>query len=113
MVKLNRLRQALDVSTDMLGQDLQNAAFWMDIRKLEKPEREFGAPPSALWAAFRQVVPFRRDPSAPPVAEPVGNQIGAFLRTTSPRSFYNATAIALPGGENVRPPLADRPGQRP
>ena len=112
MVKLMRLNQALDISTDMLGQGMLNAAFWMDIRKLEDPKREFGAAPTAVWTAFRKVVPFRRAPDAPPVLEPVGNQIGAFLRATSPRAFYNSTAIPLPGGEGVRPPQADQPGAR-
>jgi histidine ammonia-lyase len=113
MLKLMRLQQALDISTDLLAADLQNAAFWMDVRKLENPSREFGAAPTAAWSALRRVAPFRLDPSAPPPTMSVPNRVSAFLRTTSPRAFYVSTAVPLPGGENPKPPRADvRAGAR-
>jgi histidine ammonia-lyase len=52
-----RMRQALDVSRDLLGQDLLNAAFWMDVRKLENPDRAFGPGPTTVLAAFRKIIP--------------------------------------------------------
>ncbi len=105
MLKLMRLRQAIDVSRDILGQDLLNAAFWMDVRKLEKPERAFGAPPTAVWAAFRKVLPFRREPVAPPTESP-GDIASGFLKTTAPESFYASDAITMPGGDAPPIPVA-------
>jgi histidine ammonia-lyase len=95
MLKLMRLQQAMEISRDILGQDLLNAAFWMDIRKLEKPDRTFGAAPTAVLAGLRKVVPFRRDAGAPlPAATPDENT-GQFMRANSAESFYS-NAIGMP-----------------
>ena len=89
MLKLMRMRQALDVSRDMLGQDLLNAAFWMDLRKLENPQRTFGPGPTAVWSSFRKLVPFREPPAQPSFV--TRDDIAAhFLQSTSPASFYPA-----------------------
>jgi len=97
MLKLMRMRQALDVSRDMLGQDLLNAAFWMDLRKLENPDRTFGAGPTAVWSSFRKLVPFREPASQPSFA--TRDDIAAhFLQSNSPASFYPTTKIAMPVG---------------
>ncbi|MGA9026776.1 MAG: aromatic amino acid ammonia-lyase [Steroidobacteraceae bacterium] len=108
MLKLVRLHQAIEVSRDILGQDLLNAAAWLDIRKLEDPTRDFGAAPTAAWRALRTIIPFRRDPSAAPPAESSGTRISAFIAATPASSFYAPTA-AMPGGDEVRPPLAETP----
>ena len=97
MLKLMRMRQALDVSRDMLGQDLLNAAFWMDLRKLENPDRTFGAGPTAVWSSFRKLVPFREPASQPSFA--TRDDIAAhFLQSNSPASFYPTKKIAMPVG---------------
>ncbi len=105
MLKLMRLRRAMDVSRDILGQDLLNAAFWIDIRKLEHPERDFGAAPTAVWTAFRKIVPFRRDPGVFLPAS-VNDLATQFLENTPPSAFYAATAVAMPGGDQPAIPLA-------
>jgi hypothetical protein len=97
MLKLMRMRQALDVSRDMLGQDLLNAAFWIDLRQLEKPERTFGPGPTAVWSSFRKVVPFR-EPAAQPSFVTRDDIAAHFLQSTSPASFYPANAISMPVG---------------
>ena len=107
MLKLMRLRQAMNVSLDILSQSLLNAAFWMDIRKLEKPERTFGSGPTALWTEFRKEVPFRRDANTPAPPESAANIAANFLRTHSPASLYSSTAIAMPGGYNPAIPRAE------
>ncbi|MGC2031418.1 MAG: aromatic amino acid ammonia-lyase [Steroidobacteraceae bacterium] len=95
MLKLMRMRQALDVSRDMLGQDLLNAAFWMDLRKLENPQRTFGPGPTAVWSSFRKIVPFREPPAQPSFV--TRDDIAAhFLQSTSPASFYPTKKIAMP-----------------
>ena len=107
MLKLMRLRQAMDVARDILGQDLLNAAFWMDIRKLEDPAREFGAAPTAAWQAMRSIVPFRRDPGSPLPAASAGDVVSAFMAKTPASSFYASAAIVMPGGNDVSPPRAE------
>jgi histidine ammonia-lyase len=105
MLKLMRLRQAMNVSRDILAQDLLNAAFWIDVRKLEKPDREFGTAPTALWTAFRRIVPFRRDPGLMPSGS-ISDLATQFLVNTSPSTFYGATIVAMPGGDQAAIPLA-------
>jgi len=98
MLKLMRMRQALDVSRDMLGQDLLNAVFWMDVRKLENPERTFGPGPTAVWSGFRKIVPFREADTQASFA--TRDDIAAhFLAANSAASFYSAKAISMPGGQ--------------
>jgi histidine ammonia-lyase len=97
MLKLMRMRQALDVSRDMLGQDLLNAVFWMDIRKLENPERTFGPGPTAVWSGFRKIVPFRE--LGTQASFITRDDIAAhFLATNSAASFYSGSAVSMPGG---------------
>ena len=56
-IKAYRARQAVSTTFDLLGHDLLNAAFWLDVRKAQDPSRNFGAGPTAAWTAFRKVVP--------------------------------------------------------
>jgi histidine ammonia-lyase len=107
MLKLMRLRQAVDVARDILGQDLLNAAFWMDIRKLEDPARNFGVAPMAAWQAVRSIVPFRQDPASPSPTASAGDLVSAFMAATPASSFYAAAAVAMPGGNEVTPPRAE------
>lgn len=106
VVKLMRLKQAMIVSREILVQDLLNAAFWMDIRKLEKPERTFGSAPGAVWTNYRKVVPFRSGSGKSAADESVEDTTLHFLETNSPETFYEGKAIAMPGGNEPRPPMA-------
>jgi len=95
MLKLMRMRQALDVSRDILGQNLLTAAFWMDIRKLENPDRTFGLGPTTVWAHFRKIIPFRDTVTLPSFATRDDLAVD-FLLTNSPASLYQGNAIAMP-----------------
>jgi len=106
MLKLMRLKQALDISRDILAQDLINAAFWMDIRKLEKPARTFGPAPNAVWTSYREVVPFHGNASGRPAEDSVENLTVRFLTTNAPARFYSSSSIVMPGGNDPKPPLA-------
>ena len=97
MLKLMRMRQALDVSRDLLGQDLLNAAFWMDVRRLENPNRTFGPGPTMVWANFRKIIPFRDTSTRPSFATRDDLAVN-FLQTNSPATFYPGNAIAMPVG---------------
>jgi len=97
MLKLMRMRQALDVSRDLLGQDLLNAAFWMDVRKLENPDRTFGPGPTTVWTNFRKIIPFRESVTQPSFATRDDLAVD-FLQTNSPASLYPGNVIAMPIG---------------
>lgn len=97
MLKLMRMRQALDVSRGLLGQDLLNAAFWMDVRKLENPDRTFGPGPTTVLANFRKIIPFREAVTQPSFATRDDLAVN-FLQTNSPARFYPGNAIAMPVG---------------
>jgi histidine ammonia-lyase len=96
LLKLMRMRQALDVSRDILGQDLLNAAFWMDVRKLENPARTFGPGPAAVLAGFRKSVPFR-DAVAQASFATRDDLAVDFLRASAPASIYpGIEAVVIP-----------------
>jgi histidine ammonia-lyase len=105
MLKLMRMRQALDVSRDILGQDLLSAAFWMDVRRLEKPDRAFGPGPTAVWNDFRKIVPFREEPGAQAAFAARDDMATEFLKANAPTNFYPAHTVNMPGDNEpaVRP----------
>jgi histidine ammonia-lyase len=107
MLKLMRLKHAMDVSRDILAQDLLNAAFWMDIRKIEKPDRMFGRAPNSVWTSFREMVPFRRDSAKPSPEDSNSDAAVRFLATNAPGGFYGSSTIVMPGGNDPKPPRAE------
>jgi histidine ammonia-lyase len=93
LIKVQHARQAVATTLDLLGLDLLEASFWMDVRKAQNPQRTFGPAPTSVWAALRKEIPLRPDPNR-------ANQSGAmlaasFVHSTEPAVFYSA---ALPGG---------------
>ena len=95
-IKAQRARQAVDTTFDLLSFDLLEGSVWMDVRKTQDPKRNFGAAPTAAWAAFRRRVPLQQaggghgdgEPAAPSIS-----QIAAqFLRTTPASTFYREAA---------------------
>jgi histidine ammonia-lyase len=46
-IKVVRAREAVEQSVHLLGMDLMNATFWMDVRKLQAPARRSSAPGAA------------------------------------------------------------------
>ena len=86
-IKLQKARQAVDTTFDLLSFDLIEGSLWMDVRKTQDPSRSFGAAPTAVWSAFRQRVPLRQDASAPdyPSTPSIAAQ---FLRDTAASTFY-------------------------
>lgn len=87
-LKVARARAAVDASWHVLGQDLLTAAYWMDLRRRQKPDRRFGAVPTAAWAALRTVVPWRTAGAAEATpAESVANLAYKFMTTTPASRF--------------------------
>jgi histidine ammonia-lyase len=88
-LKTMRGQQVTELTMQLLGYDLWNATYWMDVRKAQDPSRQFGAVATATWKAFRQVLPWQQDPaSRPPV--PYGIIAYRFLKSTPASSFYPA-----------------------
>jgi histidine ammonia-lyase len=59
LIKVEHARRAIDITSELLAHDLLNASIWMDVRKAQDDQREFGAGPTAAWKAFRGVLPLR------------------------------------------------------
>jgi histidine ammonia-lyase len=95
-LKVQRARQAVDTTFDLLSFDLLQGSLWMDVRTTQDPKRSFGAAPTAAWSAFRRRVPLRQD-SAAQAAQSMSQAAAEFLRTTPASTFYRGAAP--PGGE--------------
>ena len=53
-IKLQRARQAVSVTMDLLAFDLLEGSLWMDVRAKQDPKRSFGPAATAAWQAFHQ-----------------------------------------------------------
>jgi histidine ammonia-lyase len=96
VLKVTRARQIVDDTLLLLGEDLLTATFWMDVRRTQSPDRNFGRAPTAAWSAFRQIVPWQQEPQARPL-QPVGDIIHTFLTTHPAADFYPPLAKEIDG----------------
>jgi histidine ammonia-lyase len=97
-IKVQRARQAVSVTMDLLGQDLLQASLWMDVREAQDPQRHFGQAATAAWNAVRKVIPLRTDPDKlPPQSNPM--QAAAFVKAVPASTFYAGTNPPASGGE--------------
>jgi histidine ammonia-lyase len=91
-IKVQRARQAVEATFDLLGFDLLEGCLWLDVRKKQDPEREFGAPPTAAWTLFRKVMPLAVTPDDSRSLT-VASTVGGFLRGTPASTFYRGAEI--------------------
>jgi histidine ammonia-lyase len=91
-----RGQQVVDLTFQLLGYDLWNATYWLDVRKAQNPAKTFGPVPTAIWNAFRKVLPWQETPEKRPEV-PYGIVAYQFLKSTPAATFY-------PGG----PPMPSR-----
>ena len=96
-LKAQRARQAVDLTLHLIGQDLVNGSYWLDVRRAQDPARAFGTTPTAVWTAFRKVVPWQMNIADRP-AEPIGETAYRFMRDTPAAGFY-AGRLVVPSGE--------------
>jgi histidine ammonia-lyase len=89
-IKTQRARQAVDTTFDLLSFDLLEGSVWMDVRKTQDPQRNFGTAPTAAWTAFRQRVPVR-PASAEQGAQSASMAASQFLRATAASTFYGGS----------------------
>ncbi len=88
-LKGSRGQQVVDLTLQLLGYDLWNATYWMDVRKVQDPSRSFGPVPTNTWTAFRRILPWQQDPETRPQV-PYGIVAYKFLKSTPASVFYPA-----------------------
>ena len=98
VLKVTHARRTVDDTLLLLGEDLLTATFWMDIRQLQSPGRDFGRAPTAAWTALRQAVPWQQKPQARP-AQPVGGIIHGFMTAHPAAEFYPPLAKQIDGDQ--------------
>jgi histidine ammonia-lyase len=86
-LKTQRARDAVDLSFQLLAQDLLMGSFWMDLRKVQTPGRNFGPVPTAALAALREVVPWQQLPSERQ-KRPLGAVVYDFMQANPASKFY-------------------------
>ncbi|HET9393971.1 MAG TPA: aromatic amino acid ammonia-lyase [Candidatus Rubrimentiphilum sp.] len=86
-LKLARARSAVETTMQLLGLDLLNASYWMDLRKRQDATRSFGTAPATALTALRKAVPWD---SADRPAGPLGEAAYAFMREHPAAEFYPA-----------------------
>jgi histidine ammonia-lyase len=93
-IKVQRARQAVATTFDLLGYDLLEGSLWLDARKRQDGHRAFGPAATAAWLAFRRAMPLTR--GSADTEKPVSTVIGEFLRATSASAFYPLDESKLP-----------------
>ena len=101
--KVAKARLALDAALRLIGQELLTASFWMDVRRVQNPERTFGAVPQSVHDAFRTIVPWQAAPNERPPLPAHAVIAYAFLRGNPPEEFMGADA---PGPDVLARPAA-------
>jgi histidine ammonia-lyase len=90
LFKAKRAIEAVDESWMLVASDLNTAARWMDVRKAQDANRNFGAAANAAWQAFRKAG------DGPQAAL-------AFIRSTPASTFY-PDGPTMPGETGAKTP---------
>lgn len=90
-LKVYRARTLVDDTVDLLAEDLLAGTYWLDLRKTQNPARNFGSSPTAVWTAFRKVLPFNDD-AAEARSAPIHELAAAFIREHAAGSFFPGNA---------------------
>ena len=102
LLKALRAQTAVEDTLRLLATDLITGTRWLDVRKAQDPSREFGPGPTAVWTAFRKVMPLQADPSAPPPAPgAAGLTTLKFLKEHPAWSFF---PLEEPGRDRLSRP---------
>jgi histidine ammonia-lyase len=86
-LKVQRARQAVATTMDLLGLDLAEAALWLDVRKAQDPTRAFGDAPTAAWQAVRKAIPLMPDADHP-ASESDPLLAARFIRENPAANFF-------------------------
>jgi histidine ammonia-lyase len=93
-LKVDRARQAVDLTTHLLALDILMSSNWMEVRKAQDPTRRFGAAPTALLAGLRAVVPLKAH-VGPSFAD---DAVYGLIATTPAARFYPGGPVAPVAG---------------
>jgi len=88
-LKAVHARQVVDLTVQLLAYDLLTATYWLDVRKIEDPKRDFAPAPTAAWVAFRKVLPWQQEVDTRPDI-PYGAVAYHFLSQSAASNFYAA-----------------------
>lgn len=88
LIKVQHARQAVATTMDLLGYDLLEASVWMDVRKAQNGDRNFGPAPTRAWTALRKIVPLQADPNKT-ATQSDAMLAASFVHTTDPATFYS------------------------
>jgi histidine ammonia-lyase len=95
-IKVARARLTVDDAYYLLGEDLLNATYWLDVRQAQGRklglQRSFGSAPTAAWNAFRQVIPWQQEYTQRPLDLPSTQLAYAFLQANPASLFYPPAA---------------------
>jgi histidine ammonia-lyase len=86
-IKGQHLLQVVDNTFQLLANDFNNAARWMDIRKAQDPNRTFGKAPQMAQEALRKAVPPQEGFGTPPAG---AMTVLAFMKSTPASTFYSS-----------------------
>jgi histidine ammonia-lyase len=98
-IKVQRARQAVAATLDLLGFDLEEGTLWLDARKRQDARRSFGPAATAAWTAFRRTLPLAPQGSqagSQAGSTPVATALGEFLRSRPASEFYPLDESTLP-----------------
>jgi histidine ammonia-lyase len=102
-IKVQRARQAVATTMDLLGHDLLQASFWIDVRRKQAPGRDFGKAPTVAWTALRHAIPLKTAAQRVKATQSDELLAAAFVHSTDPETFYSS----------VPPPAANAPATTP
>jgi histidine ammonia-lyase len=90
-LKITRARAAVEDTVELLAEDLLTGTYWLDLRKAQNAARNFGAAPTAVWAAFRATLPFT---GVGPMSatQPIHEIAATFIRNNAAVNFYKDNA---------------------
>jgi histidine ammonia-lyase len=88
LIKVQHARQAVATTMDLLGYDLLEASVWMDVRKAQNGDRNFGPAPTRAWTALRKIIPLQAD-SNKTATQSDAMLAASFVHTTDPATFYS------------------------
>ncbi len=110
LLRLSRANKALDAARDLMASEMLVAAFWMDVRKAQNGDRRFGAAPTAVWEAIREIVPLDGAPAERAMVSET-TRVADFIRTTSASTFYDG-GPAMPDPGTIPLAVPARAGSR-
>ncbi len=105
-IKVQRARQAVAATFDLLSFDLLEGSLWLDARNTQDASRDFGPAATAAWQAFRREVPLTQGPTAAG-SKSAPATAADFLRRTAAAEFFAGVGPGRP------PPAPAAPGPAP